>query len=269
MKIKINNEWIDIPSFKGNGIESIEKTGKSGRKDIYTIYYTDGTTSKFDVTNGQGKTAELPVVHKALPLKPHIGKKYFFSEYMTFKVRLEQASDVHRILLDCGVPADHIIIFRRGLRVFRLPISNNGVLTITKEMLTEDGYIDYEYLARHRNSLASCPGYSATSSPYFVIERGQVSCVAPAPEELGENHGRGPVLRYVRKKRKHKEIRDTHVRKYEVASMRQQTKSWYLRQYSVAKAHCRRSKYKLKLFTSTHYIAGALVGLSVYRYIKK
>lgn len=37
----------------GNGISSIEKTGTSGLVDTYTITYTDGTTSTFQVTNGE------------------------------------------------------------------------------------------------------------------------------------------------------------------------------------------------------------------------
>ena len=36
----------------GNGIESIEKTDTSGLVDTYTITFTDGSTTTFDVTNG-------------------------------------------------------------------------------------------------------------------------------------------------------------------------------------------------------------------------
>ena len=36
----------------GNGIITTEKTSTSGIVDTYTIYYTNGTTSTFDVTNG-------------------------------------------------------------------------------------------------------------------------------------------------------------------------------------------------------------------------
>lgn len=36
----------------GNGIESIEKTGTSGLVDTYTIQYTDGDSTTFNVTNG-------------------------------------------------------------------------------------------------------------------------------------------------------------------------------------------------------------------------
>lgn len=40
----------------GNGIESITKTSTSGLVDTYTITYTDGTTTTFEVTNGQDGT---------------------------------------------------------------------------------------------------------------------------------------------------------------------------------------------------------------------
>lgn len=37
----------------GNGISRIAKTGTSGLIDTYTIYYTDGTSTTFTVTNGE------------------------------------------------------------------------------------------------------------------------------------------------------------------------------------------------------------------------
>ena len=40
----------------GRGIASITKTGTAGLVDTYTITYTDGTTSTYDVTNGQDGT---------------------------------------------------------------------------------------------------------------------------------------------------------------------------------------------------------------------
>lgn len=39
--------------YTGNGIESIEKTGTSGLVDTYTITYTDGNNTTFEVTNGE------------------------------------------------------------------------------------------------------------------------------------------------------------------------------------------------------------------------
>lgn len=41
------------PGATGNGIASIVKTGTSGLIDTYTITFTDGTTTSFQVTNGQ------------------------------------------------------------------------------------------------------------------------------------------------------------------------------------------------------------------------
>lgn len=40
----------------GNGIDRIEKTSTSGLVDTYTIYYTNGTTTTYTVTNGQNGT---------------------------------------------------------------------------------------------------------------------------------------------------------------------------------------------------------------------
>lgn len=40
----------------GNGISSITQTGTSGLVDTYTIYYTNGNDTTFDVTNGQDGT---------------------------------------------------------------------------------------------------------------------------------------------------------------------------------------------------------------------
>ena len=53
------NTWASQGILKGeagddgNGIVSIAKTSTSGLVDTYTITYTDGTTSTFDVTNGE------------------------------------------------------------------------------------------------------------------------------------------------------------------------------------------------------------------------
>ena len=43
-----------MKGIDGKGISSIEKTGSQGLVDIYTITYTDGTKTTFNVTNGAG-----------------------------------------------------------------------------------------------------------------------------------------------------------------------------------------------------------------------
>ena len=47
------NAQAFIAGADGRGIGGIQKTGTSGLVDTYTIYYTDNTTSTFQVTNGQ------------------------------------------------------------------------------------------------------------------------------------------------------------------------------------------------------------------------
>lgn len=47
----------------GRGIVSITKTSTLGRVDTYTILYTDGTTSTFDVTNGGGSGSQVDTVN--------------------------------------------------------------------------------------------------------------------------------------------------------------------------------------------------------------
>ena len=53
--LKENGEWISkgcLKGYTGVGIKTIEKTGSEGNIDIYTITYSDGTTTNFSVTNG-------------------------------------------------------------------------------------------------------------------------------------------------------------------------------------------------------------------------
>lgn len=49
----IKDSGISVKGETGNGIEKIEKTNSVGLKDIYTIYFTDGNISTFEVTNGE------------------------------------------------------------------------------------------------------------------------------------------------------------------------------------------------------------------------
>jgi hypothetical protein len=53
------NSQAFVAGADGRGIDSIVKTSTSGLVDTYTIYYSDNTTSTFDVTNGaQGQQGE-------------------------------------------------------------------------------------------------------------------------------------------------------------------------------------------------------------------
>lgn len=62
MSLQNSQEIADVKMFiakgtDGVGIEKIEKTSSSGLVDTYTITYTDGNISTFEVTNGSGGSA--------------------------------------------------------------------------------------------------------------------------------------------------------------------------------------------------------------------
>lgn len=58
------------PGATGNGIVSISKTGTSGLVDTYTITFTDGTKTTFDVTNGaEAIDATLSIAGRAADAK--------------------------------------------------------------------------------------------------------------------------------------------------------------------------------------------------------
>jgi hypothetical protein len=50
------NYWqiLSMRGLRGSGIDHIEKTGTSGTIDTYTIYYQDGSTWTYTVSNGEG-----------------------------------------------------------------------------------------------------------------------------------------------------------------------------------------------------------------------
>lgn len=61
----INGNWVAIPAIKGetgatgNGIQSIVKTSTVGLVDTYTITFTNGTTTTFQITNSENVTKAL------------------------------------------------------------------------------------------------------------------------------------------------------------------------------------------------------------------
>ena len=55
LKVKVNNEWVAIPSItgpRGIGIQSITKTNTQGLVDTYTILFSDGNSTTFNISNG-------------------------------------------------------------------------------------------------------------------------------------------------------------------------------------------------------------------------
>lgn len=83
---------------KAVGIKSIEKTGTVGNVDVYTITYTDNTTSQFTVTNGKDadKLTIDEIYAKYLAENPGTSYADFLREYLTIN-----KSDNSEIINDC------------------------------------------------------------------------------------------------------------------------------------------------------------------------
>lgn len=56
----------------GNGIYSIAKTGSQGLIDTYTITFTDGTTTTFQVTNGADGSGSVSSVNNVQPISGNV-----------------------------------------------------------------------------------------------------------------------------------------------------------------------------------------------------
>lgn len=109
----------------GNGIASITKTGTSGLVDTYTITYTDGTTSTFEVTNGQdgevtqeeldetnAEVERAKMVYNALPKVTGTGTEVTLNDTaecpMPMSLKPSAASQATSILPDGYTQVDYI-----------------------------------------------------------------------------------------------------------------------------------------------------------------
>jgi len=64
----------------GNGIASIEKTGTSGLVDTYTITFTDGSTTTFNVTNGSNDWDDITNKPETFPPSSHTHDDRYYTE---------------------------------------------------------------------------------------------------------------------------------------------------------------------------------------------
>lgn len=80
----------------GNGIISIEKTGTAGLVDTYTIYFTNGTTTTFTVTNGSGSGSSVDYYEEAKTLLTRLNNEKYNNPQAT------QATDEYDIILFSG-----------------------------------------------------------------------------------------------------------------------------------------------------------------------
>jgi S1-C subfamily serine protease len=93
-------------------IRSIEKTATDGLVDTYTVYYTDGTTSEFTITNGEKGEDGRDGVHgedgqdiTALDLyetyKDVYGDDLTYAEFLSKYLSLGETTDTYTVINDC------------------------------------------------------------------------------------------------------------------------------------------------------------------------
>lgn len=75
---------------ESRGVLSIEKTATNGLVDTYTVYYTDGTTSTFEITNGKdgenGESVTIKALYEQYKIEyGEISYADFLSLYLTFE----------------------------------------------------------------------------------------------------------------------------------------------------------------------------------------
>ena len=86
-------------------IEKVEKTGSEGLVDTYTIFYTDGTTGTFTITNGQdGVDAEGLVSIRSIEKTATNGRidtyTIYFTDGTTTTFEVENGEDGDDITVD-------------------------------------------------------------------------------------------------------------------------------------------------------------------------
>jgi hypothetical protein len=105
-----NGNPIEIPALQGRGIENISRTsgnGSAGSRDVYTITYSDGTTSQFEIYNGQDgapyvlteadKNAIVDEIYGAIEAN---GSDVFWAEYeKTTYAEVQAAVDAGNVCL--------------------------------------------------------------------------------------------------------------------------------------------------------------------------
>ncbi len=129
----------------GNGIALIEKTNTDDLKDTYTITYTDGSTSKFIVTNGKdgsqgiqgvkGEDGHTPVIT--------IVEGYWYVDGINTNVRAEGLKGDKGDKGDTGEKGETGATGADGVGVSSATINNNGklIITLSDESIIEVGPI--------------------------------------------------------------------------------------------------------------------------------
>lgn len=123
-----------VTEMRGVGIKSIEKTDTEGLVDTYTITYTDGKTTMFEVTNGADGISE--------PLVTNIRSNKFDKTYAEIAEAVSQGRQVFATITGGGEPNVPIEELTTTSVSFVFPgvwwryiLNKNG--TVTKENVYE------------------------------------------------------------------------------------------------------------------------------------
>ena len=143
----------------GKGIVSIEKTSSEGNVDTYTITYNDDTTSTFTVTNGQVTNEEL---------QQAFAQERVISDGKYARALKTQVTDVKstQIYAENDVVDDLII---NGVELTQE--TRDGYNKFNLDTIAENNYIDGYY---ENDSYGVLVGSSATNtSDYIEVKAGQ------------------------------------------------------------------------------------------------
>lgn len=108
-----------VPGPAGNGITYISKTGTEGNVDTYTIYFTNGTTYDYTVTNGNDANA-----YTKEESDEKFAAKSDLDDYVTF-------FDYPQIV--GGLPVAGVVKVRGG----GLTVNSSGIISIAQSVLDD------------------------------------------------------------------------------------------------------------------------------------
>lgn len=124
-----------------------------------------------------------PVVHKAVPKYPKVGMTYYANESLAFK--LAPNHNFNGKTMDAG--KGELAMFHNFTNDSR--ISTGVFITITKNVLRNDGTIDFNKVGRYIK-ISSCGQFRETASNDFIIEDdGKVKYIAKPDDFYIENSG--------------------------------------------------------------------------------
>ena len=133
-------------------IQSIEKTDTTGFVDTYTIYYTNGTTSTFTITNGQngkdgkdGKNTTIQDIYEDYCKKyGEISYKDFLKQYLTVSTD-QTATVINSCLLSClKVYTEFAVSSTIGWGIYSTTTSDIAIFTGSAVVYKIDD--DYTYV---------------------------------------------------------------------------------------------------------------------------